>query len=174
MKTFANSNARDLQHAVSIAQQTRQDGRAASFVGGGSDLLALVKERILTPDVLVNLKTIKGLDQDGDRQVTDINAELDLQTNRTKKAAGVTSVIEKPARKTVSQDAFDRMIAEFSELTNVIGSIASLIVRDHVRALGESMEQFPQTRLTKLLESLSKEISDDKLKADFRERFGKV
>ena len=63
MKTFSNSNARDFQHAVGVAQQARQDGRAASFVGGGSDLLGLVKERILTPDVLVNLKTIKGLDQ---------------------------------------------------------------------------------------------------------------
>src|SRR5262245_25355475 len=62
MKSFTNSNARDLQHAVTLAQQTRQQGRAASFVGGGSDLLALVKERIATPDVLVNLKTIKGLD----------------------------------------------------------------------------------------------------------------
>jgi len=63
MKTFSNSNARDFQHAVGVAQQARQDGRVASFVGGGSDLLGLVKERILTPDVLVNLKTIKGLDQ---------------------------------------------------------------------------------------------------------------
>ena len=63
MKTFANANARDLQQAVTLVQQTRQDGRAASFVGGGSDLLALVKERIVAPDVLVNLKTIKGLDQ---------------------------------------------------------------------------------------------------------------
>jgi xanthine dehydrogenase YagS FAD-binding subunit len=63
MKSFANSNARDLQHAVTLAQQTRQQGHAAAFVGGGSDLLALVKERIVGPDVLVNLKTIKGLDQ---------------------------------------------------------------------------------------------------------------
>jgi xanthine dehydrogenase YagS FAD-binding subunit len=63
MKTFSNSNARDFQHAASLAHQTQQEGRAASFVGGGSDLLALVKERIVTPDVLVNLKTIKGLDQ---------------------------------------------------------------------------------------------------------------
>src|SRR5438034_2886945 len=63
MKTFANANAHDLQQAVTLVQQTRQDGRAASFVGGGSDLLALVKERIVAPDVLVNLKTIKGLDQ---------------------------------------------------------------------------------------------------------------
>ena len=63
MKSFTNSNARDLQHAVTLAQQTHRQGREASFVGGGSDLLALVKERIATPDVLVNLKTIKGLDQ---------------------------------------------------------------------------------------------------------------
>ena len=65
----------------------------------------------------------------------------------------------------MSQDAFDRLIAEFSELTNVIGSIASLIVRDHVRALGESMEEFPQRRLKELLESLSGQIADDKLES---------
>src|SRR5881396_1081486 len=63
MKTFANSNARDFQQAVALVQQTRQQGRAASLVGGGSDLLGLVKERIVNPDVLVNLKTIRGLDQ---------------------------------------------------------------------------------------------------------------
>src|SRR5262245_23297716 len=63
MKTFSNSNARDFQHAVTLVQQTSREGRSASFVGGGSDLLGLIKESIATPDVLVNLKTIKGLDQ---------------------------------------------------------------------------------------------------------------
>jgi chromosome segregation ATPase len=114
--------------------------------------------------------TIKGLDQDRDSQVNDINAELELQTPKPKKATETTSVTAQPARKTVSQEAFDRLIAEFSELTNVIGSIASLIVRDHVRALGESMEEFPQRRLTELLKSLSGQIADDKLKAKFRQR----
>ena len=89
-------------------------------------------------------------------------------------AAGGTSILTEAARDTVSQEAFDRMIAHFSELANVIESIASLIVRDHVRVLGESIEQFPQARLTELLEALSKEISDDKLKTDFCQRFGKV
>ncbi len=89
-------------------------------------------------------------------------------------AAEVTPKLTEAARKTVSQDAFDRVIAEFSDLTNVMGNIASLIVRGHVRALGESIEEFPQTRFTKLLESLSKEISDDKLKADFCKRFAKL
>jgi xanthine dehydrogenase YagS FAD-binding subunit len=63
MKTFSNSNARDFQHAASLIQQTRQEGRAASISGGGSDLLALVKERIVAPDVVVNLRSIKGFDQ---------------------------------------------------------------------------------------------------------------
>src|SRR5262245_10976335 len=63
MKTFANSNARDFQQAATLAQQTRREGRVPSFVSGGSDLLALIKERIAAPDVLVNLKSIKGFDQ---------------------------------------------------------------------------------------------------------------
>jgi hypothetical protein len=36
------------------------------------------------------------------------------------------------------------------------------------------MEEFPQTRFTELIEFLSREISDDKLKTDFCERFAKV
>jgi xanthine dehydrogenase YagS FAD-binding subunit len=63
MKTFTNTNAQTLDQAVSLVQQARADGQTASLVGGGSDLLALVKDFIVKPDVLVNLKTIKGLDQ---------------------------------------------------------------------------------------------------------------
>ena len=63
MKTFANANARDLPQAVALAEQARRDGRSASFTGGGSDLLVLVKERIVTPDVVVNLQTVTGHDE---------------------------------------------------------------------------------------------------------------
>jgi xanthine dehydrogenase YagS FAD-binding subunit len=63
MKTFANANARDPKHAAALSQQARRDGRAVSFAGAGSDLLALVKERIVEPDVLVHLRTMKGFDQ---------------------------------------------------------------------------------------------------------------
>src|SRR5882724_10070762 len=203
-------------HLELAIQQAK--GEAASEVIEGLKIkIAALEAQLTQTEQIVGGTdwTIKGPDQDRDRQAIDLNAELEPQTNGIKEMssffskaealvdiqaqaigtvvageqlktgeekpatshfqpAGVTSIATEAARETVSQDAFDRMIAEFSELTNVIGSIASLIVRDHVRALGESMEQFPQTRLTKLLESLSKEISDDKLKADFRERFGKV
>src|SRR5215831_2254923 len=118
--------------------------------------------------------TMTGLGKDRDTQVINLNAELKSPANGIKKVAGAMSVVTEAARKTLSQETFARMTAEFSKLTNVMGSIASLIVRSHVRALGESMEAFPQTRLTELLDSLSGQITDDKLKAEFRKRFGKV
>jgi xanthine dehydrogenase YagS FAD-binding subunit len=63
MKTFANKNPQTLEQAVSFVQQARKDGQTPSVAGGGSDLLGMVKEFLVKPDVLVNLKTIKGLDQ---------------------------------------------------------------------------------------------------------------
>ena len=69
MKTFASQNARTVAEAVTIAQTVTSDGRSVSFAAGGTDLLQLVKDRIANrpgsgaPDVLVNLKTIAGLDQ---------------------------------------------------------------------------------------------------------------
>jgi DNA repair exonuclease SbcCD ATPase subunit len=89
-------------------------------------------------------------------------------------AVGVTSTpIEAPSE-TVSQDTFERVIVGFSELANVIESIAALIVRDHARVFGESMEEFPKRRFPELLESLSREMADDKLRTEFCERFAKV
>jgi xanthine dehydrogenase YagS FAD-binding subunit len=63
MRTFSNSNPRDLKQAVSLASNARREGKSVSFAGGGSDLLGLVKERIINPDVLIHLSGIKGLDQ---------------------------------------------------------------------------------------------------------------
>jgi xanthine dehydrogenase YagS FAD-binding subunit len=63
MKAFTNANPRDLHEAVTLLSQTHQEGRSASIVGGGSDLLGMVKEHLLQPDVLVNLRAINGLDR---------------------------------------------------------------------------------------------------------------
>ena len=52
-----------MRDAVSLLSQAHQQGRSASIVGGGSDLLGMVKEHLVAPDVLVNLKAIRGLDQ---------------------------------------------------------------------------------------------------------------
>ena len=69
MKAFVNQNARTLDEAVAFAQEALREGRSVSFVGGGTDLLQLMKDKVVNrpgsgdPDVLVNLKTVAGLDQ---------------------------------------------------------------------------------------------------------------
>ncbi len=68
MKAFTNRNARTLDEAVAFAQEAIRDGQSVSFVGGGTDLLQLPKDKVVNrpgsgdPDVLVNLKTVDGLD----------------------------------------------------------------------------------------------------------------
>lgn len=62
MKGFANVNATDPSHAAALAAEAASEGQTAVFAGGGSDLLALIKDRIVEPDVLISLKTMRGMD----------------------------------------------------------------------------------------------------------------
>jgi xanthine dehydrogenase YagS FAD-binding subunit len=60
MKAFSNANPKSVQEAVKLLEQK---GAGAAVVGGGSDLLGMVKERLIQPDVLVHLRSIRSLDQ---------------------------------------------------------------------------------------------------------------
>jgi len=71
-------------------------------------------------------------------------------------------------QETVSAEFFDHVT---HELTRILGPLASMIVRYDVAALGESMEKFPKTRVTELINIVSNEISDDNVKISFRARF---
>jgi xanthine dehydrogenase YagS FAD-binding subunit len=71
MRAFSNVNAKDFKDAASLLKQNNDQGRSAVIVGGGSDLLGLVKEHLVPADVLVNLKSIRGMDQ-----VTEKNGEV--------------------------------------------------------------------------------------------------
>ena len=93
------------------------------------------------------------------------------EKSSTFQSAGVTHLLTEAPGETVSLEVFVGIIAEFSKFANVIETIASLIVRDHVKTLGESMEKFPPKRLPELLESLSNEISHNDCETAFRERF---
>ena len=58
-----------VDEAIEFVRTAREDGHSVSFAGGGTDLLQLVKERVVNrsgqdvPDVLVNLKSLEGVDQ---------------------------------------------------------------------------------------------------------------
>jgi uncharacterized protein YecA (UPF0149 family) len=81
------------------------------------------------------------------------------------KGAGFTSDTTHAAQETLSPDFFERMT---HELIQAIGPFASMILRDHVKALGESIETFPKARLTELVDMISKEILNEDMKIGFR------
>lgn len=56
MKAFANANVKTLQEAAAIARDGHRLAKNVSFAGGGSDLVTLIKERLVTPDIVVNLR----------------------------------------------------------------------------------------------------------------------
>lgn len=56
-----------------------------------------------------------------------------------------------------------------SILTDVIGPMAPLVLRDQIEALGESPDSLPETKLDELIALIGREISDGKLKSRFEE-----
>ena len=61
MKSFENIDVKSVSQAVSLLQRFQQEKKQALVVGGGSEALQLVKDNVLAPDYVINLKTIPGL-----------------------------------------------------------------------------------------------------------------
>lgn len=81
----------------------------------------------------------------------------------------ITSNKPDSPQETVPPDFFDRVT---SELTQAIGPMASMLLSEHVKAIGESVETFPKTRVAELLKIVSEEIPDKNVQNRFRERLG--
>jgi xanthine dehydrogenase YagS FAD-binding subunit len=62
VKSFQNIDAKSVQQAVSLLHKFHQEKKPAIVVGGGSEALQLMKDHVLEPDFVVNLKSIPGLD----------------------------------------------------------------------------------------------------------------
>jgi xanthine dehydrogenase YagS FAD-binding subunit len=61
MRAFENIDAKSVKQAVTLLQKLQREKKSALVVGGGSEALQLMKDGVLTPDYVVNLKTIPGL-----------------------------------------------------------------------------------------------------------------
>ena len=61
MKSFENIDAKSVSQAVALLQKFNQEKKSAVVVGGGSEILQLMKDRVIMPDYIVNLKSIPGL-----------------------------------------------------------------------------------------------------------------
>jgi hypothetical protein len=74
------------------------------------------------------------------------------------------------AAASVPSEFLDSMI---EKLTEFIGPMASVIARDQIAELGESAAAFPKVRLEQLIELVSREISDNRLKVSFQQQISK-
>ena len=72
----------------------------------------------------------------------------------------------KPVADTVPSALLNRLA---SILTEVIGPMAPLVLRDQIEALGASFDTLPEAKLDELVALISREISDGKLKNKFEE-----
>jgi xanthine dehydrogenase YagS FAD-binding subunit len=62
MKSFENIDVKSVKEAVGLLHKFHQQKKVAAVVGGGSEYLQLMKDHVVEPDYLINLKTIPGLD----------------------------------------------------------------------------------------------------------------
>src|SRR5262245_26503689 len=53
-------------------------------------------------------------------------------------------------------------------LTEAMGPMAKIVLRDEIKALGETTDQFPHAKVDMLLQSVVREILNDKMRATFR------
>jgi chromosome segregation ATPase len=92
-------------------------------------------------------------------------------SNRPQNDEKIMRILPDALSETVSAETFQRITRELGQATNVIGPLASLMVHQQAKALGESVEKFPRARLPELLEGLAKEISDENLQMYFLQHF---
>jgi xanthine dehydrogenase YagS FAD-binding subunit len=61
MKSFENIDVKSVAEAVALLQKFHKERKHALVVAGGSEALQLMKDNVLAPEHVINLKTIPGL-----------------------------------------------------------------------------------------------------------------
>jgi Domain of unknown function (DUF4388) len=113
---------------------------------------------------------------DGCHTVQEIAVALDVPYVQTAKLlsdlckAGLVATAS-TAEKIVSTELLTMLVGG---LTDVMGPMAPFVVRDQIRALGESQDRFPQAKLEHLIGLVSREIMDGKLRNEFEAAIAKL
>lgn len=110
---------------------------------------------------------------DGTRTVQEIAETLRIPFAYTAKVvfnlhkSGLVELVapsSRPVDDVVPPALFDRLT---SILTEMIGPMAPLVLRDQIDSFGESQDSFPESKLDDLIGLVSREISDGKLRSKF-------
>jgi hypothetical protein len=100
----------------------------------------------------------------------DIGAPAESKPAAAQPNGNTTALNRSGGAEVVPPEVFERLSGELAEVAGVMSPLATLIVREHAENLGESIEKFPKIRLPELIDSLSRELLDEKRQVDFRAR----
>ena len=78
--------------------------------------------------------------------------------------------MKKQSREGLSPELLKLMIVKLAE---AMGPMAPLVLGDHILALGESSESFPEAKIEELTKLVSEEILDDSLRVRFEKQMSK-
>jgi type II secretory pathway predicted ATPase ExeA len=126
----------------------------------------------ITTRVEVRLRPIRqvvnNLNGDGAAQTSGV-ALAEARSGIARLESKPTSV--KPVPKSIPSTAFvppSFLNALAAALTDAMGPMAKIVLRDQIKILGESSERFPHAKVDMLLESVAREILDEGMRAQFR------
>jgi DNA repair exonuclease SbcCD ATPase subunit len=131
------------------------------------------------------LKDKASLLADQDAEINHLRSKVEVLTGKIQKLSSFLKQAEALAsievqttsneHTTVAQETMapEVFVLIRQQLARILGSNAEMILRDRVAALGESIDNFPNSRLYDLLESVSKEIKNEPLRISFRKWFVK-
>jgi general secretion pathway protein A len=109
------------------------------------------------PKPVLSAKEAAGLEPNGKNAAHPVQAPTPSQEPSFR--PGKSKVDTVPAR------SFDLMMAA---LTEAMGPMASLVVREQIDAMGESLDAFPKQRLHQLVDFTSREILSENMKDRYR------
>jgi type II secretory pathway predicted ATPase ExeA len=114
-----------------------------------------------------NRQAVNNLNGDGTRQSSGvILAESRSGIARSEpKPTTVKTVPHIPSIASVSPSFLNALAAA---LTDAMGPMAKIVLQDQIKTLGESSERFPHAKVDILLESVAREILDERMRAQFR------
>jgi general secretion pathway protein A len=98
-------------------------------------------------------------------------ASVEARSAITRLEPKPTAVKQPP--KSVSSSAFvplSFLHVLIAALTDAMGPMAKIVLRDQIKTLGESTERFPNSKVEMLIESVSREILDDGMRGRFRQQ----
>jgi hypothetical protein len=164
------------QSSAVTAAHNLQEGKPTSIQSNGVGVTPAVNdEKPVTPSSN-SAKTSANAQKE---RPDPLQSTLEVVTEEGKSApalngASIKPVGPEPAPEIASPELFERMSVALAEVSGVMAPLATIIVREHATALGESADNFPKSRLPELTNSLVREILDAKLQMDFRNRLAEA